>query len=393
MNSKNDNKYINIDLKQYGMVIALIAIFFLFYILTGGKNASPTNINNLIMQNGYIVILSIGMLLCVLTGNIDLGVGSIVALCGATSAIFVVDLGMPTPLAFLAAIFIGTLSGVVVGFFVSVFSIPPFIVTLATMLMGRGLTYTMLQAQTKGPLPKDYTFLGVGFLPNIHINIGSFNLDLVPIIIALIITVSLIISTIHKNKEKKKYGFPTVVKWQQIILTIVILAILWFFLYKLARYNGIPIVLILMSILIAIYHFITTRTVAGRQIYALGGNQKAARLSGINTKLVFFWVYVNMGLLSAIAGIVLSARNSSATPKAGDGFEMDAIAACYIGGAATSGGVGTIIGAVIGAFTMGILNNGMSLVGLSTDIQKIVKGLVLLGAVTFDLLSKQNKKN
>lgn len=393
MNLKDNNKYINIDLKQYGMVIALIAIFFLFYILTGGKNASPTNINNLIMQNGYIVILSIGMLLCVLTGNIDLGVGSIVALCGATSAIFVVDLGMPTPLAFLAAIFIGTLSGVVVGFFVSVFSIPPFIVTLATMLMGRGLTYTMLQAQTKGPLPKDYTFLGIGFLPNIHINIGSFNLDLVPIIIALIITVALIISTIHKNKEKKKYGFPTVVKWQQIIVMIVILAILWFFLYKLARYNGIPIVLILMSILIAIYHFITTRTVAGRQIYALGGNQKAARLSGINTKLVFFWVYVNMGLLSAIAGIVLSARNASATPKAGDGFEMDAIAACYIGGAATSGGVGTIIGAVIGAFTMGILNNGMSLVGLSTDIQKIVKGLVLLGAVTFDLLSKQNKKN
>lgn len=393
MNLKNNNKYINIDLKQYGMIIALIAIFFLFYILTGGKNASPTNINNLIMQNGYIVILSIGMLLCVLTGNIDLGVGSIVALCGATSAIFVVDLGMPTPVAFLAAIFIGTLSGVVVGFFVSVFSIPPFIVTLATMLMGRGLTYTMLQAQTKGPLPKDYTFLGIGFLPNIHINIGSFNLDLVPIVIALIITVALIISTIHKNKEKKKYGFPTVVKWQQIILTIVILAILWFFLYKLARYNGIPIVLILMSILIAIYHFITTRTVAGRQIYALGGNQKAARLSGINTKLVFFWVYVNMGLLSAIAGIVLSARNASATPKAGDGFEMDAIAACYIGGAATSGGVGTIIGAVIGAFTMGILNNGMSLVGLSTDIQKIVKGLVLLGAVTFDLLSKQNKKN
>lgn len=393
MDAKNNNKYINIDLKQYGMVIALIAIFFLFYILTGGKNASPTNINNLIMQNGYIVILSIGMLLCVLTGNIDLGVGSIVALCGATSAIFVVDLGMPTPVAFLAAIIIGTLSGVVVGFFVSVFSIPPFIVTLATMLMGRGLTYTMLQAQTKGPLPKDYTFLGIGFLPNIHVNVGSFNLDLVPIIIALIITVALIISTIHKNKEKKKYGFPTVVKWQQIILTIVILAILWFFLYKLARYNGIPIVLILMSILIAIYHFITTRTVAGRQIYALGGNQKAARLSGINTKLVFFWVYVNMGLLSAIAGIVLSARNASATPKAGDGFEMDAIAACYIGGAATSGGVGTIIGAVIGAFTMGILNNGMSLVGLSTDIQKIVKGLVLLGAVTFDLLSKQNKKN
>ena len=392
MDTKNTaNKYINIDIKQYGMIIALIAIFFLFYILTGGKNASPTNINNLIMQNGYIVILSIGMLLCVLTGNIDLGVGSIVALCGATSAIFVVDLGMPTPVAFLAAIVIGTLSGVAVGFFVSVLSIPPFIVTLATMLMGRGLTYTMLQAQTKGPLPKDYTFLAIGFLPNIEITLGTIKLDLVPIIIALIITVFIILSAIKKNKEKIKYGFPTTVKWQQALVLLVILAILWFFLYKLARYNGIPVVLILMSLLIAIYHFITTKTIAGRQIYALGGNAKAAKLSGINTKLVFFWVYANMGLLSAIAGIVLSARNASATPKAGDGFEMDAIAACYIGGAATSGGVGTIIGAVVGSFTMGILNNGMSLVGLSTDIQKIVKGLVLLGAVTFDLLSKQRK--
>ena len=392
MDTKNTaNKYINIDIKQYGMIIALIAIFFLFYILTGGKNASPTNINNLIMQNGYIVILSIGMLLCVLTGNIDLGVGSIVALCGATSAIFVVDLGMPTPVAFLAAIVIGTLSGVAVGFFVSVLSIPPFIVTLATMLMGRGLTYTMLQAQTKGPLPKDYTCLAIGFLPNIEITLGTIKLDLVPIIIALIITVFIILSAIKKNKEKIKYGFPTTVKWQQALVLLVILAILWFFLYKLARYNGIPVVLILMSLLIAIYHFITTKTIAGRQIYALGGNAKAAKLSGINTKLVFFWVYANMGLLSAIAGIVLSARNASATPKAGDGFEMDAIAACYIGGAATSGGVGTIIGAVVGAFTMGILNNGMSLVGLSTDIQKIVKGLVLLGAVTFDLLSKQRK--
>lgn len=392
MDTKNTtNKYINIDIKQYGMIIALIAIFFLFYILTGGKNASPTNINNLIMQNGYIVILSIGMLLCVLTGNIDLGVGSIVALCGATSAIFVVDLGMPTPVAFLAAIVIGTLSGVIVGFFVSVLSIPPFIVTLATMLMGRGLTYTMLQAQTKGPLPRDYTFLAIGFLPNIEVTLGAIKLDLVPIIIALIITVFIILSAIKKDRERAKYGFPTVVKWQQAIVLFVILAILWFFLYKLARYNGIPVVLILMSILIAIYHFITTKTIAGRQIYALGGNAKAAKLSGINTKLVFFWVYANMGLLSAIAGIVLSARNASATPKAGDGFEMDAIAACYIGGAATSGGVGTIIGAVVGAFTMGILNNGMSLVGLSTDIQKIVKGLVLLVAVTFDLLSKQRK--
>ena len=167
--------------------------------------------------------------------------------------------------------------------------------------------------------------------------------------------------------------------------------IIWFFFYKLARYNGLPFVLLIMVILIGIYAFVTTKTVAGRQIYALGGNEKAARLSGINTRSVFFWVYTNMGFLAAVAGIVLSARNGSATPKAGDGFEMDAIASCYIGGAATAGGIGTIIGAVVGAFVMGVLNNGMSLIGWSTDIQKIVKGAVLLGAVVFDLVSKKRK--
>jgi putative multiple sugar transport system permease protein len=190
---------------------------------------------------------------------------------------------------------------------------------------------------------------------------------------------------------KKKYNFATNPMWQTIVKTAVMLVIIWFFFYKLARYNGLPFVLLIMVVLIAIYGFITSKTVAGRQIYALGGNRKAANLSGINTNKVFFWVYTNMGLLSAVAGIVLSARNASSTPKAGDGFEMDAIASCYIGGAAVAGGSGTILGAVIGAFIMGILNNGMSLYGWSTDIQKIVKGAVLLGAVTVDVVSKRKK--
>ena len=201
----------------------------------------------------------------------------------------------------------------------------------------------------------------------------------------------IVLSEIKADKTKQKYNFARNPLWQRIIKLTIILFILWFFIYKLARNNGIPNVLVLMIILVGIYHFITSRTVAGRQIYALGGNEKAARLSGINTKKVFFWVYLNMGLLSAIAGIVLSARNGSATPKAGDGFELDAIASCYIGGAAASGGIGTIIGAVVGAFVMGILNNGMSLIGWSTDIQKVVKGAVLLGAVLFDLFSKRRK--
>ena len=384
-------KAVNIDMKQYGMVLALIAVFLIFAVMTGGKNMSPANINNLIMQNGYVVILAVGMLLCVLTGNIDLGVGSIVALCGATVGILMIDYHTNMWVAILAALAVGVLAGMFVGLFVSKLSIPPFIVTLATMLMGRGLTYTLLKAQTKGPLPTSYTYIGAGFLPTMKIPFGNGTLDVVSIIVAGIATVLVIMAELKSINTKKKYGFPINPLWQIIIKEAVILMIVWFFFYKLSRYNGIPFVLVIMGVLVGLYHFITSKTVAGRQIYALGGNAKAAKLSGINTEKVFFWVYTNIGILSAIAGIVLSARNASATPKAGDGFEMDAIASCYIGGAATSGGIGTIIGAVVGAFIMGILNNGMSLYGWSTDIQKIVKGAVLLGAVTVDLLSKRKK--
>lgn len=380
-------KTVNLDMKQYGMVIALIAIFVLFYILTGGKNASATNINNLVMQNGYVVILAVGMLLCVLTGNVDLGVGSVVALSGATAAILVVDYGVAIPIAFLAAIIVGLITGAFAGFFIAYLDIPPFVVTLATMLMGRGLTYTILKAQTKGPLPAGYTWVGAGFLPTIKVG----GIDMICIIVAAVATVLIIASELKNIKTKQKYGFPVNPIWQVVIKLAIILAILWFFFFKLGTYNGIPYVLVLMGILVGLYHFITSKTVAGRQVYALGGNAKAARLSGIDTRKVFFWVYTNMGVLAAIAGIVLSARNASATPKAGDGFELDAIGSCYIGGAAAAGGVGTIIGAVVGALIMGILNNGMSLIGWSTDIQKVVKGVVLLGAVTFDVLSNRKK--
>ena len=379
--------YENINIKQYGMVIALVAIFLLFNIFTSGKNASPMNINNMVMQNGYVVIMATGMLLCVLTGNVDLGVGSIVALTGAISAICVVDLHFPILLAFLTALLVGIACGAFAGFFIAKLGIPPFVVTLATMLMGRGLTYTMLKAQTKGPTPQAYNWIGAGFLPSVKMG----KIDLVTIVIAAVATVFIILGDIKATRTKLKYNFNINPLWQRVVKLVVIIFILWFLFLKLAQNNGVPIVLVLCGIIVAIYNFITSRTVAGRQIYALGGNEKAARLSGINTRSVFFWVYTNMGFLAAVAGIVLSARNGSATPKAGDGFEMDAIASCYIGGAATAGGIGTIIGAVVGAFVMGVLNNGMSLIGWSTDIQKIVKGAVLLGAVVFDLVSKKRK--
>lgn len=390
METKN-KKIVNMDLKQYGMFLILIGIFILFAITTKGANAKPVNINNLIMQNGYVVILAIGMLLCVLTGNIDLGVGSVVAVTGSIAGIIMIDYKMNMWVAILAAIAVGLLTGLFAGFFIAYLGIPPFVTTLATMLMGRGLTYTLLQAQTKGPFDSSYNFIGAGFLPTIMVPFGDGTLDLVSIIVAIIASIALVLSEVKNYSTRKKYNFAVNPTWQIGLKLAIMLFIIWFFFYKLARNNGLPFVLLIMVVLIAIYGFITSKTVAGRQIYALGGNRKAANLSGIDTNKVFFWVYVNMGLLSSIAGIVLAARNGSATPKAGDGFEMDAIASCYIGGAAVAGGAGTIVGAVVGAFIMGILNNGMSLMGFTTDVQKIFKGMVLLLAVTLDVLSKRKK--
>lgn len=388
---ENKKKYINLDIKSFGMIAALVIIFIIFYVFTGGSNATPVNINNLIMQNGYIIILATGMLLCVLTGYIDLGVGSVVALGAACAAKLVVEQSWAVPLAWLVAIGIGLAVGIFAGFFIAFLDIPPFVVTLATMLMGRGLTYTLLKSLTVGPLPPNYAFIGTGFLPTIKVAVGEGSLDLVCVIVAAIVTVGLIVNEIRTVKTNNKYGFANLVPWQMYLKDAVILAIVWFFFIKLGQYNGIPVQLIVLGVIVAVYQFVTSKTVAGRQIYAMGGNAKAARLSGINTRKVFFWVYVNMGVLASIAGIVLSARQGGANPKMGDGIEMDAIASCYIGGAAASGGVGTVIGAVVGALVMGVLNNGMSMCGMSTDLQKVVKGAVLLGAVVLDVTTKKKK--
>lgn len=384
----NEKKTINIDLKQYSMIIILVVVYLLFAVITKGLNMTPASVNNLVMQNSYVVILAVGMLLCCLTGNVDLSVGSTVAVAGAAAGIAIVDMGMAAPIAMVLGLLVGLGFGLFNGFFIAYVGIPPFITTLATMLMGRGLTYTVLAAQTKGPLPKSYTFLGAGFLPSIKI---AGNIDLICLVVAAVATALLVLSEIKGIATRKKYNFPAYPVWQLAVKDIVIAVIVWFFMLKLGANRGLPIVLIVMACLVGLYHYITTMTVAGRQVYAMGGNAKAAQLSGIDTKKVFFWVYTNMGVLAGLAGVVLSSRNASATPKAGDAFEMDAIASCYIGGAACAGGIGTIIGAVVGAFIMGTLNIGMTLMGLGTDAQKIVKGAVLLGAVTFDLVSKRKK--
>ena len=380
-------------LKKYTMVIVLVFVVIMFSVNTKGVMLLPQNVNNLVAQNAYVFILATGMLFCILTGgNIDLSVGSVVCFVAAVGGKMMVLNSMNPYLTMIVMLLVGIAIGAWQGFWIAYVRIPPFIVTLAGMLIGRGLTYTLLESKTVGPLPDAYVKVGAGFFITNKIQMGSGTLDIVCIIVAIVATALIILSELKSIKTRQKYGLAIVTPWQTIVKLAIIIAIVWFFFYKLARYNGIPIVLIIMAVIVGIYHFITSKTVPGRQIYALGGNAKAARLSGIDTRKVFFWVYTNMGFLAAIAGIVLSARNASATPKAGDGFELDAIASCYIGGAAAAGGIGTVIGAVVGAFVMGVLNNGMFLIGLSTDLQKVVKGLVLLGAVTFDILSNKKKK-
>lgn len=379
--------YFKNNLRQNGMVMALVFIMILFQILTGGILFRSMNVNNLVLQNAYVLILATGMLLCILTGNIDLSVGSVVAFVGAVAAVMMVDWGLPVPLTIFLALVIGILIGAFHGYFIAYMHIPAFIVTLAGMLIWRGLTMVILKGQTKSPFEKSFQALAAGYLPGEHLRIGGLNT--IAVIIGVAVSVVFIVGLINSRKSKMKYGFEVVSFWIELIKIAFIVLAINLLTLSLADYNGIPIVLILLVGLILLYTFITQRTIVGRHIYALGGNEKAARLSGVKTQRVMFLVYTNMGMLAALAGIVVAGRLNAATPKAGNMFELDAIASCFIGGASASGGVGTIIGAIIGGLVMGILNNGMSIMGVSVDWQQTIKGVVLLVAVIFDVATKK----
>jgi putative multiple sugar transport system permease protein len=380
------------NIRQYAMLIALVVILGLFGILTNGVILIPQNVANLVMQNGYVIILGIGMMLCILTGgNIDLSVGSIVAIIGALAGQLIIAMKLPSWLGLLACIAGGFAIGAWQGFCIAIVRIPPFIATLAGALLFRGLTNAVMQGQTLAPFPQDFLVLTAGFIKDI-IPIAGPKINITSIVGGVIVAAVYIIFQIRKRVNKRKYNFEDLPFHLFIIKLIVISAITIFFFYWLALYKGMPTVLIILAILIIGYTFFTTKTVPGRYLYAMGGNEKAARLSGINTRKVLFFAYMNMAVLAAVAGIVFSARSNSASPLAGKDFELDAIAACFIGGASASGGVGTIVGAVVGAFVMGILNNGMSLLGVGVEWQMVIKGLVLVAAVAFDVYSKSRSK-
>ena len=370
---------------QYSMIIALVGIMVFFQIASGGILLKPVNITNLILQNSYILILAIGMLLVIVAFQIDLSVGSVAAVVGALAGIMIINNKMSTPLGIVVVLIIGAIVGAWQGFWIAYVRIPAFITTLAGMMVFRGLTYVSLDGTSIAPFPKAFQLMSTGFIPDFF---NGKEIHITTIVIGLILTVLYVLSEIKKRSAQKKYNFevtsPVVLGLKVGTIVILINA----FCYIMANYKGLPNVLVLLAVLVAVYTFITTKTTLGRHIYALGGNEKAARLSGVKTKWVVFLVFVNMGVLSALAGLVFAARLNSATPNAGVGFELDAIAACFIGGASTAGGIGTIMGAMIGGLFMGVMNNGMSLMGVGIDWQQTIKGLVLLFAVAFDVYSK-----
>jgi putative multiple sugar transport system permease protein len=378
------------NVREYGMLIALIVVMVFFQFQTSGILFKPVNITNLVLQNSYVITMALGMLLIIVSGWIDLSVGSVVAMVGALAGVLIVRYKVDWVLTVGICLLVGAAIGAFQGYWVAYLKIPAFIVTLAGMLIFRGLTFVLLQGESVGPFPRGFQNISSGFIPDIFN--GSLNgkpFHVTTILLGLLLSAVLIFLDIRARKNQQKYGFEVTPFYFFIVKNIVITGAVMGFCYLMASYKGLPNVLILLFLLITGYAFITTQTTIGRRIFAMGGNEKAARLSGVNTSRLLFYTFINMGILAALAGLIVAARLNSATPNAGDGMELDVIAACFIGGASASGGIGTVIGAVVGAFMIGVLNNGMSIVGLGIDWQKVVKGLVLLAAVLFDVYNKK----
>lgn len=376
--------------QKYSMYFFLIIIMLIFQIVTDGILLRPLNLTNIILQNSYILILAIGMVILIILGDIDLSVGSIAAFTGALSAVFTISFGLSTFVSIILCLVIGMLIGAFQGFWIAFVKVPAFIATLAGMLIFRGLTIAVLDGKSLSPFPQNFQIISSGFIPNIVSN--NTALHYTTLIVGIIVGILYIIFSFRNRSKKLKYNIPAESMPFFVIKSFTMILVLGWFTYSMASYEGFPNVLVILAILIMVYRFLTNRTKVGRYIYATGGNEKAAKLSGINTNRIKFLMFINMGFLSAVAGLIFSARLNAATATAGNGFELDAIAACYIGGASAYGGVGTVLGAIIGGLVMGVLNNGMSLMGIGVDWQQAIKGLVLLLAVAFDIYNKNKSK-
>lgn len=372
------------QLRDYGLVFALALITLFFEYATGGVLFQPLNLTNLILQNSYVVVMALGMLLVIVAGHIDLSIGSVVGFVGALAALLMVRFGFDPLTATVLCLAVGAAIGGLQGYFVAYLGIPSFIVTLAGMLVFRGLTLALLQGASIGPFPEVFQLFAKGFLANFA---GPWT----ALLIALALSLILIGLNGRRRAARLRNGgeaeSAAAFIFRNGMTTIVILA----FAYQMSAYRGLPNVLLVMFALVMLYRFVTTRTTIGRRIYALGGNIKAARLSGIRTERLTFLTFANMGALAGLAGMIFAARLNTATPKAGVGFELDVIAACFIGGASAAGGIGKVSGVVIGAFIIGVMNNGMSILGIGVDYQQVIKGIVLLAAVCLDVYNKNSR--
>ncbi len=391
------------SIKNNTIFIALIVVMLFFQVLitaTGnGSLFAPGNVTNIINQNAYVVVLATGMLCCILTGgNIDLSVGSIVCLIGALAGTFIVNLHWNIYLSILVCLVFSILIGAWHGLWIAYIHIPPFIVTLAGMLLWRGVALIVLNGLTISPMPENYLNIFSSYIP--HISDEAIDADweaaaattftVTMVIAAICCAVYVIIEIIsRKSKQAKGYEVPSIGSF--VTKLVLLCAVIMLVASRLAEDKGLPIILIIVGLIVAIYAYYTTNTVSGRYLYALGGNAKAAQLSGVDTDKVMFFAYTNMGFLSGVAALMCVARFNSAAPTAGQNYEMDAISSCFIGGASAYGGTGKVSGAVIGAIFMGVLNNGMSILGIDSNWQKAVKGMVLLLAVLFDVVSKKRK--
>ncbi len=392
-------RFVKSNIRDYALLLSLLAIMIFFQFNTHGTLFKPVNMTNLLLQNSYIVVMALGMLLVIVAGHIDLSVGSVSGFIGAVAAVLMTGTS-PNPELFtipkfdfvtatIVCLALGAAIGAVQGYFVAYYKIPAFIVTLAGMLIFKGLALSVLGGASVGPLPETFQLLSTGFIPDIFgVQMFGAPFNLLALLIGTVITVVLIFFNFRTRSSQLAHGLaeePQAIFYGRNVLIAVALV---GFSFIMARYKGLPTVLVVMFTLIALFMFITTRTTFGRRIYAMGGNEKAAKLSGVNTERLTFWIFTIMGALAALGGLIFAARLNVATPKAGAGFELEVIAACFIGGAAVTGGVGKIIGAVIGAFIIGVMNNGMSIMGIGIDWQFVIKGTVLMLAVFLDVYYK-----
>ncbi|KOV83181.1 multiple monosaccharide ABC transporter permease [Nocardia sp. NRRL S-836] len=382
----------SINLRQSGIYVAFALIVVLFAVLTDGALLQPQNISNIIVQNSYVLILAVGMILVIIGGHIDLSVGSTVALTGAVCAVLTVQWGLPWPVAVLLTLLAGALIGAAQGYWIAYFGIPAFIVTLAGMLVFRALTLTTLGNQGIGPFPDEIRSLSNGFTGGYLGNVGLGPLggaDLVSLLAGIACVAGFALSQWRKRAARLGYG-QTVEPMPVFVLKIVgVAVVVMAVVVQLARFRNLPWVLVLLVVLTLGYSLMANNSVFGRHIYSIGGNLQAATLSGVKVKAVTFWVFVNMGALAALAGVIFAGRLNQAGPTAGTAFELDAIAAAFIGGAAVQGGVGKVVGAITGGLIMGVINNGMSLIGAPSERVMLVKGLVLLAAVAYDVWTKR----